>query len=72
VSKTVTPDVPCAVAVFVWTPGIDDATTGPTTHTVTPPGASGSVNTQELVSTSASVTLMDVRVKPPVFTIVNL
>jgi hypothetical protein len=64
--------VPCAVAVFVWRPGVDDATTGPTTQIVTSPAASGSVNAQDVESTSASVTFTAVRSTPPVLTIVNL
>ena len=63
--------VPCAVAVFVKMPGLADAITGPTTQTVTLPGARGSVNAHEAVDTFASVTLIDERAMPPVFEIVN-
>ena len=62
------------MAVFTKVPGEFDAVTGPITQVVAAPTASGSVNTQDDVTTAGltSVTLMEESDTLPVFTKVNL
>ena len=68
-----TPVDPLPVAVLVVVLfAAPEAVIGPTIHVVAPPMGRGSVNVHELVSTSGSVTLTELKASAPVLTSVNL